>query len=151
MIIADCTLRLAKSWLKLPERWPIVAEGMCSLQGYLTGLSVNEDFSNYVPNEANNWPIAAFGTTLAPSSNLWVDTIQAVAGNFCNPGATALCSPVPEYPDIPAGLSSRLIDYAGQAWRIGSPTVGSGIIIQRNVIQRFIDHGTHSSRVSPSN
>lgn len=126
-----------------------VTEGLCSAQGYLQGYSLNEEFTNYSPVESNNWPLQAAGTTLGPTSNLWADTITAIAGSFCNPGLFTLCSPAPEDPNSP--LSTRQIQSADQAWRVGSTALGTGIVIQRNTFRRFIDHGDHTAIVSPSN
>ena len=128
-----------------------LTEGLCTSQGFLRGYKLNEIFSNIDNNVdagTTNWPIQADGLTLSPTSNAWSDTISAIPGSFCGSSGTELCVPTPT---SPPPLSSTVVQTADQKWRVGSTTPGQGIVIQKNVFRRLINHGDHTSVVTPSN
>jgi len=120
------------------------ARGLCNGQGALRGYVLNENFTN-INNGSTNWPLTEDGLFLGPTTSVWADQIGAQAGNWCG----GICAPVPEIPIAP--LSTIVRQTADQSWGIGSIVGGNGVVVQRNQLRRFIDHGDHTNIVSPSN
>ncbi|MDZ7638498.1 MAG: hypothetical protein U5J83_09660 [Bryobacterales bacterium] len=125
-----------------------MAQGLCLGQGFLQGYMLSEGFSN-INNGSTNWPLNAEGLALSSTSNLWADTISAQVGNFCGPTQNQTCDPAPTVPGNPPSITVR--QSASQVWQIGSTNPGDGIVVQRNTLQRFIDHGDHANIMSPTN
>ena len=124
-----------------------VAWGLCTGKGVLATYSLNEQFSTETDIVPNNWPHDATGLTLPLGNSVWADHVGIAAGPGCLPGNTTTCSPVP----LNAGSSTTDVQNVLQAWRIGSASSGSGIVVQRNSLDRYIDHAVHLGIVSPSN
>lgn len=120
--------------------------------GYaMSGIALNEQFGGWLYNNTTydwNHPLACYdpatGSTTCTSGYggyVWQDSISQ---KLC-----ASCSPVVKNPQSP--LLDVRVDYATQYWRIGSSTIGSGVQVQTNTLQRYQDHGRHESINSPVN
>jgi hypothetical protein len=112
--------------------------------GYaMTSIALNEQFGQWSYNNPTyNWnhPTACYdpltGLTQCPSGYsgwVWPDRISHF---MCS-----VCTPPVSNPQTP--LSSTGVDYAPQTWRLGSNSIGAGVIVQTNTIQRYVDHGRH--------
>jgi len=127
------------------------AWGLCTGQGPLASYAFNEQFSTPVTNwvATNNWNYMATGDTNPLGSWVWSDDVKMEAGPYCWPSIppTTTCSPVPQNP----GSSTSEVVSVPQAWSVGTTTPGGGIVVQRDSLDRYIDHAEHGSPVSPSN
>jgi len=124
-----------------------VTWGLCSGQGVLASYSINEEFSTETNSIANNWPHVEGGTALPLSDSIWSDWVAISAASVCLATPSDTCTPVPQN----AGSGTTLVQKVDQIWRVGSTIAGSGIVIQRNSLDRYLDHALHSAIVSPSN
>jgi len=93
---------------------------------------VNESFSNAQNIVTNNWPGFTAGNFLSPNGTF--DDIICVVN-------TGSAIPAPSIPQSP--LNQEVVQQASQSWFIGSQTSGSGVEVQTDTAQRFIDHGAH--------
>jgi len=118
--------------------------------GYaLPSISLNEQFGGWNYNNGTyNWnhPVACYnpitGSTQCQSGYagwVWSDLIFHSNCAGCTPPLTN-----PQNP-----LSTTGVDYASQTWRLGSTTIGVGVIVQTDTQQRYVDHGRHLGIVSP--
>jgi hypothetical protein len=111
-------------------------------------IAMNELFTdggdNVVPNnwpefQPTNWPSMS-GTTFVDSLTVALPDLnppQEMPGTLQNP---------------PRDLSSTKVKWATQEFRSGSDTSGAGVIVQRNKLQLYIDHGLHEQPIiSPVN
>ena len=109
---------------------------MCGQQ--MNDYHINETFGSTSDVISNNWP----GFTDFPADHItsgaWLDAISAVDSD---PGCGGTCTPSPISPLSPLG--STKVERALQTWRVGSTTNGSGIAVQVNYAERFLDHGDH--------
>ena len=105
----------------------------------LNNLGVNETFGKDVPDASNNWPANTPGGLTIPSSDAFADTM-------CSVGKTQ--TPAPLTPQNP--LSSEKIVHSPQSWFVGSVTPGTGVEVQTDTQQYYIDHGRHLIIVSPT-
>lgn len=107
----------------------------------MTAINLNEQFGAFVTdiNPPDNWASPTAGG-YAGSDN-WFDQIY-LSDRYLN------LNPHPTNPQTPLGTTK--VDHATQEWRMGSTTVGQGVKVQTNTLQRFTDHGTHTNIVSPS-
>jgi hypothetical protein len=55
----------------------------------------------------------------------------------------------PNNPSTGCPGTAVLVQHWGQLWRIGSNAPGTGVLVQSDILQRYTDHGAHSSIVSP--
>lgn len=62
-------------------------------------------------------------------------------------GETAGHTPVPQNPQNPLG-NTRVYHW-GQAWYVGSLTIGAGQKVQTNTLQKYQDHARHENITSP--
>lgn len=117
---------------------------LCAAQKELRGYKVNETFGAKV----NDWPGATWpnfvagGTSVGlsdPTEEAFVDTIAVPSGG----------TPASQNPLTPRGTEK--VDHASQTWKIGSISVGQGIDVQTNTLQRYRDHAEHSGRTTPVN
>jgi hypothetical protein len=105
----------------------------------LNNIGVNETFGTQVDDfSGNNWPPNTPGGLTIPSSNTFADTICAVGPTL---------TPAPLTPQTP--LSSEKIVHSAQSWFVGSVTSGTGVEVQTDTQQYYIDHGRHLTIVSP--
>lgn len=103
----------------------------------MPSIALNESFGTWENDDTtNNWAKGTAGglASFAPN-DYWYDNI-AISG-------CSLCSPGLQNPQTPLG--STTIDHVAQTWRVGNATVGSGVKVQTDRLQRFRDHGDHPS------
>ena len=48
------------------------------------------------------------------------------------------------------GTSTTTVEHWGQEWWIGSLTTGSGVRVQTDTLQKYLDHALHLNIVSPA-
>jgi hypothetical protein len=105
----------------------------------ISNIGVNETFEDYTDDYiGNTWPTYVAGSTTS-STGTFADNICAI-----HPAPSIPISLPPHSP-----LSTVKIDHASQSWLIGSLTVGSGVEVQTNTLQRYQDHGVHNAITSP--
>jgi hypothetical protein len=103
----------------------------------MSGYDVNERWSTGVVNDASpcDWRRGPAGGVHVAGSD-FDDVIQGEsAGHIPTPLA-------------PSGGSAR-VQHWGQQWYVGSVTPGTGTLVQTNTLQKYQDHATHDSVVSP--
>ncbi len=113
---------------------------------YMFDIAMNEQFTGAGGDVTNAWS--------APTEQNWSSmdgyTFTDGIGFACNG-----CTPSPEWPgplqSPPKGLSSTKVDWSSQSFRSGSDQSGSGVLIQNDRQQRYLDHGRPESIVSPVN
>jgi hypothetical protein len=124
--------------------------GYLSEIGYTVKELCSSDLQNFEFNEiingntnhvSTNWPSLVTGPG-AFQINYLIDVVSAQDGYCGQP-----CSPTPLNP----GSGGPLVQSGPQFWRVGSQTAGSGMLVQGNVVQRYLDQGAHASVVSPIN
>jgi hypothetical protein len=98
-------------------------------------IGVMEGFSGRYDNAPNNWASPTAGGSYIQSG---LADFVCVAGGF---------SPHPIPPGNPLG--SSLINQISQDWYIGSSSSTSGVHVQSNLQNRYLDHGEHSGISSP--
>ncbi|PYS48768.1 MAG: hypothetical protein DMF68_12110 [Acidobacteria bacterium] len=107
-----------------------------------SNVPINEHFTTGVINDysGTNWirDNREGGTSVPPSG--WSDEIdgQPLSRNPF-PIPTAPCSP----------LCNTPVHHFNGEWRVGSTTAGAGVLVQTNTWYRYVDHGTHTNKVSP--
>ena len=102
-------------------------------------VGLHESVSKLNDVMTNNWTFTQGGIPLLGSSATFDDRLCVTTSAF---------TPTP----MPAGNGSDLVDQLNQAWYIGTDTVGAnptGVDVQINLINRYLDHGTHSGISSP--
>lgn len=107
----------------------------------MPSIALNEQFGAFVNDQANNWAKPTAGGLSQYGGYDWWDNMYMYNCSSCSP-------PV-QNPQNP--LTNNRVDHAAQSWRIGSSTVGSGVLVQNNTHQRYTDHGRHTNIVSPVN
>ncbi len=102
-------------------------------------VEVNEKFPSGVTFRYNNsnWPQRPQNAKVAPDK--LEDKIQACTGDSFTPESTN-----PQNP-----LSQTKVDYSKQEIRIGSLVTGEGVLVQKDDLVRYVDHGRHENIVSP--
>jgi hypothetical protein len=109
-------------------------------------VGVNEKFtSDPEPDEQfEDWRRGdAFGLEVNPEG--WSDLITS-------PATDDVTWPTPLNPgeSSPGGLpGDDPVDHWNGEWRVGSTSVGTGVLVQRNTWQRYQDHARHTNVVSP--
>ncbi len=104
----------------------------------ISNIGVNETFATAVDDYiGNNWPVSVAGGTTT--------TTGAFYDNICVIFPTG--TPPSLAPQSP--LSGVKIDHTSQFWFVGSTTSAAGVEVQSDTLQRYQDHGIHSSIVSP--
>jgi len=103
---------------------------MCS--NYMSSIALNESFGGWVNDQANNWSRPTAGGAWGFTDYEWFDGIWLDC---------ATCTPPTMNPQTP--LSASAVDHVSQSWRMGSAVVGSGVLVQTNVFQRYLDHARH--------
>jgi hypothetical protein len=116
----------------------LVPYAIISFQGQqITHIPVFESLNNDVPfYTGETWPFAANGFT---------STDGTLVDNICAVGSL---TPHPLPPQSPT-LSTTAIDQINQQWTVGGGSVASGLPVQTDTLQRFIDHGRHTGITSP--
>jgi hypothetical protein len=103
----------------------------------IANIGLNEVFSSQADDLIGaTWAPFQAGSYTTPDGT-FVDNLCAINQN----------GPVSLPPQNP--LSTVKIDHTNQAWAIGSLSIGSGVLVQTDVTQRYQDHGLHVSIVSP--
>jgi len=102
----------------------------------ITNIDMNESFGTWSTDYIGNTWVAPLPGSFTSDNGFFVDHM-CVQGWF--PPAM-----IPQSP-----LSTTGIQHATQSWFVGSLTSGSGVQVQTNTHQRFIDHGEHTSITSP--
>jgi hypothetical protein len=99
-------------------------------QQVMTGANFNESFTNTVNAQSNNIPPSANGSNGAVN-------IATFSDNYCFANQIAAKPPSlpPQNP-----LGSNLIWTTTQIYSVGSSSVGVGLEVQRQTLQRFQDH-----------
>jgi hypothetical protein len=105
----------------------------------LTGMSLNENFSNIVQYQSTN-------LTYNPNGSPGVAGQSTFHDDYCYANNT-VGKPPPEPPQNP--LTTNKIDSATQTYKLGSGTVGSGVSVQTQTLTRYVDHPTVTNIVSP--
>ncbi len=106
----------------------------------ITNEWVNESLDNFSDDHVNNWPWGNEGSVLSPDGRF--------SDEICVTQGTGGLSPQPTPPQQPQ-LSTYTIDHATQGWYVGSTTPAKGVQIQRDTLQRYIDHGVHLGIQTP--
>lgn len=97
----------------------------------------NEAWTSGVINDYSgaNWPRgSATGSVVGPVD--WFDLIGAYTGTGATPAANCTGS-------------STAVQHWGQEWRFGSATSGSGLSVQTDTLQKYINSATHTGITSP--
>jgi hypothetical protein len=89
---------------------------------------------------SNNWGGAPPAGSLTPPAGIFVDSL-------CTALPPGTFNPQPKIPQSP--LSSTLVQEIVQSWWVGSTTATSGVKIQSDTANYFLDHGTHFPVTSP--
>jgi hypothetical protein len=115
----------------------------------MPSISLNEQFSsptcgspisNFCPDQANNWnKPTPYGLSAYNLAGYWYDQIYFSSCIGCTPAYSG--------PQTPR--SASMVDHSNQTWRVGSSSVGSGVEVQYDTFQRYVDHGRHNDVVSP--
>jgi hypothetical protein len=102
-------------------------------------VDINEDWTTNVVADAAgmNWRRGNPGPATVNPAN-FTDLIQ---------GETNDKNPQPQNPQNPLGNTA--VYHWGQAWFVGSRTIGAGIRVQTDTIQKYRDHARHENIVSP--
>jgi hypothetical protein len=103
------------------------------------GMRFSEQFSNYQPNQTNNWP------AYTPSNGMATLPDGRFMDQICVTGTGGVPQPTP--PQIPLGAT--LVDSGTQTWSVGTSSTGPGVPVQTDTLQRWLDHGAHYQPVSP--
>jgi hypothetical protein len=118
----------------------------------MSSISLNEQFSspgcsspvsNFCPDQTNNWnKPTAYGLSGYAGSYRFdqIYLYSCSSGTGTTPPCTGPQSP---------SLSTSTVDHSTQTWSVGSSSVGSGVQVQYDTFQRYVDHGRHNSVVSP--
>jgi len=109
--------------------------------------SIRDQFGNNLPNNVEinekwttgvvadyacmDWRRGSEGSATVSPTN-WYDHIQ---------GETSTHTPTPQNPQSPLG--STKVYHWGQAWYVGSLTIGDGKHVQTNTLQKYQDHARH--------
>jgi hypothetical protein len=102
-----------------------------------SGVPLNENWTTSVVDDYSgaNWRRQNPGNFTTSGAG-FADNIQGEAAGFV---PTAVCSG-----------SGVKVQHWGQDWYIGSLTIASGVRVQSDVLQKYIDHALHQSIVSPA-
>jgi hypothetical protein len=132
---SDCTVPGNQGWLSLIH-YKVVNQFNETVGNVGLHESVSKANDVIFP---NNWTFTEGGIPLLGSSATFDDRLCVT---------TSAYTPAP----LPAGNGSDLVDQLNQAWYIGTGTVGAnptGVDVQINLINRYLDHGTHFGISSP--
>jgi hypothetical protein len=101
------------------------------------GVPLNEQWTTAVVDDypQTNWRRGQEGS-FTPSSASFADGIQ---GETSNRRPRPTCDP----------SSTTAVQHWGQAWQIGSLTIGAGKRVQTDTIQKYLGRASHTSIVSP--
>jgi hypothetical protein len=100
--------------------------------GYLDpGLDGNETFGTWTNDDLNNWTLPT-ATNGYNASYQWLDTQYEYGFTL----------PAPENPQVPLTNDKVYHDFPWQVW-IGSLTFGSGVSVEKDQQQYYVDHGRH--------
>ncbi len=103
----------------------------------ISNIGINENFTSEADDYiGNTWPNFVAINGITPDGTFY--------DNIC---AWAQIIPLSLPPATPLG--SVKIDHASQSFFVGSLTSASGVQIQSDILQRYQDHGLHTSIVSP--
>jgi hypothetical protein len=94
----------------------------------------NEKWTSGVSNDYTgaNWQRGSeFGGVVGPVD--WFDQIGAYTGTGATPTANCL------------GGAGTAVQHWGQEWRFGSTTIGSGMAIQTDTLQKYTNHAAHQN------
>jgi hypothetical protein len=107
------------------------------LGNVVKNIPVNEVFdeTTVVNFQDNDWAVPTEGAITTPNGS-FVDAICRVDGD-----------PHPLPPQTP--LTNNKVDQIPQFWFVGGLQNGFGVVVQTNNLVRFVDHGAHSTIVSP--
>jgi len=109
---------------------------------YMATVPYHEVFPNLPETDVipNNWTV---GTAGAGMSGWWMTDVISVTG--------AGFDPVPQSPYEPPPKTKEynLVDYWDQLWYAGSTSPGQGCPVQHDILQRYLDHGTHDVAPDP--
>jgi hypothetical protein len=107
-----------------------------------SSVPINEHFTTGVINDyaGTDWirDNREGGISVPPSG--WSDEIK---------GQQLSRNPIPTPTDPCSPLCGTLVHHFNGEWRVGSTTAGNGVLVQTNTWNRFVDHGSHTNRVSP--
>jgi hypothetical protein len=112
---------------------------MSRLGAVISNIGINESFGGTRVLQQNNWP--------APSAKAGVSPDGKFFDKICVSDRTNTFNPQPLSPKNPLG--SDAVDETRQTWFVGSTQSGLGVPVQNDSLKRFIDHGIHTSIVSP--
>ncbi|MEK6320393.1 MAG: hypothetical protein AABN33_01790 [Acidobacteriota bacterium] len=105
-------------------------------------VPINEQFGAVVNDySGTNWRVGIpRGVLVGPMD--WADIIQGEDNITAGiPLSTAPCSP---------SLCNTKVHHWSQDWRVGSTSIGVGVRVQTDTLQKYTDHGSHQNRVSPA-
>jgi hypothetical protein len=105
----------------------------------MPSIALNEQFGSTTNDQPNNWANPSAGGISSYGSYEWFDTLSFYS--------CASVTPVCTNPQSP--LSSSAVKHYSQTWRVGSSTVGTGVIVQTDNLQYYVDHGRHTNIVTP--
>jgi len=115
--------------------YTIVDQFLAPLPG---GVPVNEQWTTGVTNDvSNNWRRGAEGSFNASTSSF----ADGIDGETSNRRPTPVCDP--------NNLNSQAVYHWGQAWQVGSLTIGAGKRVQTNVLQKYVGRALHTNIVQP--
>ena len=105
-------------------------------------IDVNEEFPSGSPNDiTNNWPNFQVNQGDPPNAPGGIFPDHIMQRNDLNNPLT----PLPQVPgplqSPPIPLSTIKVIHGEQIWRVGSITTGRGVPVQKDRLQKFIDHG----------
>ena len=128
-------------------RIPSRAYNFDAFDNTMPPIDLNEHFespgcaapvNSFCKEQNNNWPkptatpLAATG--YSGTGYCW-DTLFIYDCPTCSPATSNVQSP----------LSASKVDYSKQTWHLGSTTENSGILVQEETFQRYLDHGAHEA------
>ncbi len=105
----------------------------------LSGMSLNENFTNVQDYQANN-----LGFT--PNGSPGISGVSTFHDDYCLANQIA-ARPPSKPPQSP--LTTAPVDSATQFYNLGSNVVGEGVNVQTQTLTRYQDHATVTSVVSP--
>ncbi|HXR96638.1 MAG TPA: hypothetical protein VN709_02235 [Terriglobales bacterium] len=109
-----------------------------------SSIPVNEAFPTGPINDytGTNWRQGMAGSTASASPASFGDQIQGE--NIALPPV-----PVPNY--VQGSAPGTPVQHWSQTWQIGSLTIGAGVEVQSDVLQKYINAARHTSIISPIN
>jgi hypothetical protein len=109
----------------------------------ISGQSVNENFANQTPVfPGENWP------AFTPNG---VAGVSVFNDNYCRlnvPNQPPQAVPLPAT-SFTGEYSVHLVDWGNQYYAIGTTTIGGGVQVQSQTLQRYIENPALQNIVSP--